>query len=112
VGPETSGVYSPDCLDSDTSTWATFSSQYKNPRGKTGKRLRKLLDRDGRARVELVGRFHGPRKVEVPDYVPPEFAKAMMYTNSRYGHLNLYRFLFEIESIERVERVKKNTPWP
>lgn len=112
VGHETSELYQSACVDADFSTWAKFSSSYTKPTGQLGKKLTTLLQSNNRVQVVIVGQFHGPRQVEVPKNVPPKLTEQMRYTNSRYGHLNAYRFLFTIDSIERVEQVEKSVLWP
>ena len=36
----------------------------------------------------------------------------MRETNSRYGHMNGWKFQFVFSTIEKVESVPTDTPWP
>jgi hypothetical protein len=62
--------------------------------------LKALWVRDGKAMVTIVGRFHGPREVEVPPGTPPAAAEILRYVNSKYGHLSSFRFMLEPMLIE------------
>jgi len=114
VGPETSEVYDRDCPTSDHTAWV-----YLQPYGSTSpdppelqKQLGELLTQSGRARIAVVGRFDGPKKVDIPPDTSPELADLMRFVNSRYGHQNYWKFQFTFSKVEKVEAVPPTEPWP
>lgn len=111
VGPEQQRLYDPECMGDKTSTWVEFDGAHKQSSAEVRQQLEKILDADGRAFVVVVGRFDGPRKFEVPEGIDPKLAEFLKQANSRYGHLNGYRFQFVIVSVEQVEPVPADVPW-
>lgn len=114
VGNETSEVYDPNCPTSDHTAWV-----YLRPYGSTSpdppelqKRLGELLTKNGRARIAVVGRFDGPKRVDIPPDTSPKLADLMRSVNSRYGHQNHWKFQFTFSKIEKVEAVPSTEPWP
>lgn len=75
-------------------------------------KLNELLRRTGRAQITAIGEFDGPKKVNIPSGLSPDAANAMRETNSRYGHMNGWKFQFVFSTIEKVESVPTDTPWP
>ena len=92
-GLEQSDLYDPTCGLDDVSAWVRFDASYKVD-SEMSRRLNEILCQShpcptGNASVTVVGRFHAP-------------------DGKGYGHLNGYRFLFEIMRVERVEKVTAN----
>jgi hypothetical protein len=87
---ENEALYNPTCGFDHADAWVKFDASYKvNP--EIDERLMEIFRPSrtspaGEASVTVVGRFHAP-------------------DGKGYGHLNGYRFLFEIMRIERVEKV-------
>ena len=111
---EVSQVYDPDCAASDQTAWVKLLP-YGSPSPvppELKEKLNELLRRNGRARITAIGQFDGPRKVKVPSGLSPEAADAMRETNSRYGHMNSWKFQFVFSKVERVEPVPADAPWP
>ena len=114
VGPETSEVYDPDCPTSDHTAWV-----YLWPYGSTSpdppelqQQLGGLLKQSGRARISVVGRFDGPKQVDIPPDTSPKLADLMRSVNPRCGHQNQWKFQFTFSKIERIEAVPSTEPWP
>jgi hypothetical protein len=111
---ETSELFDPDCPTSDHTAWV-----HLRPYGSTSpdppelqKQLGELLTQSGRARIAVVGRFDGPKHVDIPPDTSPELADLMRYVNSRYGHQNYWKFQFTFSKVEKVEAVPSTEPWP
>ena len=87
---ENEALYNPTCGFDNADAWVKFDASYKvNP--EIEERLTEIFRSSrtssiGEASVTVVGRFHAP-------------------DGKGYGHLNGYRFLFEIMRIEQVEKV-------
>jgi hypothetical protein len=114
TGAESYEVYDTGCLiRSDNTAWVEFPAEVqKATPPEIMERMNGLLRLNGRARVVAVGEFDGPKKVNIPPNTPPGVAKLMRATNSRYGHMNHWRFQFVFEEIEKVEAVPLTDPWP
>jgi hypothetical protein len=96
VNLENQVLYDPSCRSESTSTWAEFGNSYVYD----GDDIKKSFDRllcqtkpcpTGKVRVTVVGQFNGP-------------------SEAGYGHLNGYRFNFEIMRMEKAEAVPTNAP--
>jgi len=114
VGNETSEVYDSDCPAHDNAAWVKLLP-YGSPSPippELKEKLNELLRRNGRARITAIGEFDGPKKVNVPSGLSPEAADAMRETNSRYGHMNGWKFQFVFSKVEKVEPVPADAPWP
>ena len=90
---ENVALYNPTCGIDDVDAWAVHDASYKVS-AEMEKRLEEIFCStrpcpSGKASVTVVGRFHAP-------------------DGKGYGHLNGYRFLFEIMRIEQAERVADN----
>jgi hypothetical protein len=107
-GIEANGLYDPDCpadVAGDGIWVEDFAvADRESPRAIT-RRLNRLVKKDGRAKVTIVGVFRGPKEVFVPEGTSPAVAKLMRDTNSRWGHLDMYCCAFEPMRIEHVEPV-------
>jgi hypothetical protein len=109
---EIAEVYDPSCpTRSENTAWVEYGSPDPVPTELAGK-LRRLLKERRRARITVVGEFDGPRKVETPPGISPEAADIMRKTNSRYGHLNGWRFQFIFSKVEKVEPARATDSWP
>jgi hypothetical protein len=114
VGNETSEVYDPDCPRSDHAAWVSLEP-YGSPSPvppELQRRLSELLTQNGRARIIVVGRFDGPKQVDIPPDTPPKVADLMRSVNSRYGHQNHWNFQFTFSKIEKIDAVPSSEPWP
>lgn len=114
AGFEISEVYDPGCATSDHTAWVKLLP-YGSPSpvpAELEAKLSELLKQKGRARITAVGEFDGPKKVDVPPGLSPEATDAMRETNSRYGHMNGWRFQFVFSRVEKVEPVPASDPWP
>jgi len=113
IGAESGEVYDINCSSRSAAAWVEFPEAIEKatPPDIINK-LNQLLRADGRAHIVVVGRFDGPRKVDVPPDTPPAVADLMRSVNSRYGHQNRWNFQFVFSKIEKVERVPSSDPWP
>jgi hypothetical protein len=112
-GAESTELYDVNCPSRSDAAWVEFPKAIEKvtPPDIMDK-LNRLLRSDGRARVFVIGRFDGPKKVSIPPNTPPDVADVMRGVNSRYGHQNRWNFQFVLSKIEEVERVPSNDPWP
>jgi hypothetical protein len=114
TGNEVSQLYDPGCATSDQTAWVKLlpygSPSPVPPRLK--QKLNELLRRTGRAQITAIGEFDGPKRANIPSGLSLEAANAMRETNSRYGHMNGWKFQFVFSKIEKVESVTSDTPWP
>jgi hypothetical protein len=116
-GPETAELYDPACPSrGDRTAWV-----YQEPYDSTApspvpqelqKQFALLLRNDGRVRTRVVGRFDGPKPVNVPPGTPPMVADFMRAINSRYGHMNHWDFQFTFLKIEAIDAVPSSETWP
>jgi hypothetical protein len=112
-GAESSEVYDVNCPSRSDAAWVEFPDAIeKATPPEIMDKLNRLLRSDGRARLVVLGRFDGPRKVEIPPDTPPGVAEVMRAVNSRYGHQNRWNFQFVFSKIEKVERVPRTDAWP
>ena len=107
AGNETSEVYDTGCPGSDRTAWVPDFEK-----ATPASMVATLLRLYGRVRVRAVGEFDGPKKVDIPPNTPPKFADLMRAINSRYGHQNKWDFQFVFSTIEHIEPVAANDPWP
>jgi hypothetical protein len=114
TGNERSEVYDLGCATSDQTAWVKLLP-YGSPSPvppELKEKLNELQRRNGRARIIAIGEFDGPKKVNVPSGLSTQAADAMRYTNSRYGHMNGWKFQFVFSKVEKVEAVPADAPWP
>lgn len=95
---ENTFLYDPVCSVVGTYVWAKSDCSYEQSCRKTLKLISQNMRRHkeydiSRAGVLVVGRFKGPNE-------------------KGYGHLNGYKFSFDILNTERVTPVPSKTPWP
>lgn len=111
---EASEVYDPECPAREYAAWvpliAAGSPSPAPP--ELASELVKLLKKDRRAQVTVLGQFDGPKAVDVPAGLSPEAAAVFRNGGSRYGHQNGWEFQFVFLKIEKVEPVPAATPWP
>lgn len=114
TGPEISELYDPGCAKSDRTAWVKLlpSGSPSPVPGELKAKLGELLKQNGRARITVVGEFDGPQEVNVPSGASPQAAAAMRDTDSRYGHMNGWKFQFVFSKIEKVEAVRASERWP
>jgi hypothetical protein len=94
----------------ESATWYESDTLEEATPRAVRRQVGRLLKRDGRALVTVVGRFHGPRKYEPPDGLDPGVAELLRKANSRYGHMEAFRFQFEPLRIEDATAVAKEVP--
>jgi hypothetical protein len=112
TGRETRELYDIGCPLRETTSWVEFSPDIEKTTSKeVREKLSRLLRASGRARVTVIGEFHGPKKVTIPPNTPPKVAEMMRAVDSRYGHLNHWNFKFVFSKIEQVESVPASDPW-
>ena len=112
-GAESSEVYDVNCPNRSDAAWAEFPEAIeKATPPDTIDKLNHLLRSDGRARIVVVGRFDGPKKVDIAPDTPAAVADVIRSVNSRYGHQNRWNFQFVFSKLEKVERVPVSDPWP
>ena len=111
AGNETSEIYDADCPDSGNAAWVPPNLDGALPLN-IKKRLGEILRASGRARIVVTGEFDGPKKVDIPSGTSPELAKIMSTLDSRYGHMNHWKFQFVFSEVESVEPVAASDPWP
>lgn len=113
TGMEFSGFYSLSCPEWKNVSWVDYSdSLRKRSSPQLFKRMEKLLDADGRARVVAVLKFYGPRPVKIPPGTPPAMAAAMRAFDSRYGHMNQFNYRVVLLKIVRISPVSHDAAWP
>jgi hypothetical protein len=111
---EASEVYDPACPASEHAAWVPsipVGSSSPAPPGLAGE-LDKLLKKDRRARITVLGEFDGPPAIDVPAGLSPEAAAVFRNGGSRYGHQNRWDFQFVFSKIESVEPVPAHVSWP
>jgi hypothetical protein len=111
-GAETAELYDPECPSrGDRTAWVNQGPPYPLA-PELQKRLTVLLKKDGRVRITAVGKFDGPKPVDVPPDTPPGIADVMRGLNSRYGHMNHWDFQFTFSNIETIDAVPSGEVWP
>lgn len=103
VGEEQSELRDPRCPSPNDAAWWEPRG-WKNPGSNDARTLHEILREQGFAHVRVVGKFHGPRKYEPAPGLSPEMAERLRRANSRYGHLNMYRTMFEVAVLESVTK--------
>lgn len=112
-GGEIRGFYSLSCAERKDSAWVDYSEDLReHTPPPLYKRMEKLLDADGRAGIVAVLRFDGPKKVKIAPGTPPALAAAMRDFDSRYGHMNQFKYRVVLLKIIRVDSVPPDAPWP
>ena len=111
AGNETSEIYDENCPDSGNSAWVPPNLDGALPVN-IKSRFDDILHTSGRARVVVTGEFDGPKKVDIPSGTSPGLAKIMSTVDSRYGHMNHWKFQFVFSEVESVEPVAAGDPWP
>lgn len=114
TGAESYEVYDTGCLVASNDTaWVEFPAEIqKATQPEIMDRMNRLLRLDSRVRIVAVGEFDGPKKVDIPPNTPPKVADLMRSVDSRYGHMNHWKFQFAFQKIEKVESVPTSDPWP
>jgi hypothetical protein len=111
-GGEISSFYDPGCIDAD-SAWVDSLPGLKHQSSPDlVSTMEALLDAHGRAMIDAEVEFDGPKPVTIPPGTSPRLAEIIRYTNSRYGHENLFRFRVVLLRLRSVEPVPSATPWP
>ena len=112
-GGEIMSFYDPSCPWTEMSSWVDYGSEFKSKSlPEVISAMNKLIDADGRAQIDIVAEFDGPKPVKIPRGTPPEVADAMRGTNARWGHANQFRFRMRFHKVLAVSPVAKTTPWP
>jgi hypothetical protein len=112
-GGENMSFYDPSCPAAKLTAWVDYAPEFhqKSPAALIST-MEKLLNEDGRAQMDVLVKFDGPKRVIVPAGTPSEVADAMRGTNSRFGHANQFRFRVLFLKALSVEPVTKTAPWP
>lgn len=112
-GGEIMAFYDPTCPQKSSTAWVDYA---EGLRQKSSPELiaamEKLLSADGRAQVEVLAEFDGPKPVSIPSGTSPGLAAVMRGTNSRYGHANQFRYRLLFLQLLGVSPVVKTVPWP
>jgi hypothetical protein len=111
-GGEIASFYDAGCIQSDPAwvDWSPKLKQHSSPNLVSA--MNALLDAQGRATVDAEIEFDGPKPVKIPPGTSPGLAKVMLSLNSRYGHMNQFRFRVVLVRLVGVEPVPTATPWP
>lgn len=116
VGPESMELYVPGCSTEETSTWLDwkgYEQAYTIATKKTKGALKRFLNGDRRAWVDVVGRFYGkPQEARVPENAPSEVKEILRRAQFGYGHMNMYRFQVLPTRFQDASKVEKNVKWP
>jgi hypothetical protein len=112
-GGEIMSFYDPSCPKADHTAWVDYSPDFRQKSSpELVASMEKLLQVDGRAEVDLLVEFDGPKPVTVPYGTSPNLAAVMRGTNSRYGHANQFRFRVLFLRVLKVSPVEHSAPWP
>jgi len=103
VGDEQSELRDPRCPSPNDAAWWEPKG-WRNPESNVARALDAIVREQGFAHVRVVGKFHGPRKYEPAPGLSPEMAERIRRANSRYGHLNMYRTMFEVTMLESATK--------
>jgi hypothetical protein len=105
--------YDPSCPKANHTAWVDYSSDFRQKSSpELVAAMEKLLQADGRAEIDVLVEFDGPKPVTVPYGTSPGLAAVMRGTNSRYGHANQFRFRVLFLQVLKVSPVEHSTPWP
>jgi hypothetical protein len=112
-GGEIMSFYDPACPTADLTSWVDYGSEFKRRSSPaTILTMEKLISEDGRAQIDVLAEFDGPKPVSIPAGTPAEVADAMRGTNSRWGHANQFRFRIRFVKALAVSPVPKTVAWP
>lgn len=103
--PEKTVLRDAACGGTELQVWCEWEGYEAGTSKAIRRRVRKLLRKEGKVAVTIVGRFHGPHKYEPPKEMNEALADLMRRANSRYGHMNCCPFMLEVFSIESGESV-------
>lgn len=104
--PEGRWLFGPECRDWENLVWIGSETWYGvETKNSIHEEVVGILREKRQAKVEFIGKFHGPKKVEAPKNLPPRIAENIRKMRSRYGHLNGFNFMIEILKIEKVEEL-------
>jgi len=110
TGPETARLYDPACCCEQAAAWVEFEDKPLVGSQNILRKLQKSAKSNERVYVVFVGRFQGPYKYDTRDVKNPKLAEFLQKANTRYGHMNAYRFQFIPQILEAVEPVARGTP--
>lgn len=113
TGPEAIALSDVSCSGTDHDAWVEISPDVKKSSPRQAMHdLYRLVASHSRAQVVVVGEFAGPKEVTIPPGTAPGVADLMRRANSRYGHLNGWRFQFTILRVEQAQEVPPDAPVP
>ena len=112
-GGENTSFYDLSCPAANLSAWVDYSPEFQQrSSASVVSTMDNLTSADGRAQIDVLVMFDGPKHVNVPAGTASEVADAMRGTNSRYGHANQFRFRVLFLKVLSAEPVAKTAPWP
>jgi hypothetical protein len=112
-GGENMSFYDPSCPAANLSAWVDYAPEFQQKSlASVVSTMDNLTGADGRAQIDVLVKFDGPKDVNVPDGTASDVADAMRGTNSRYGHANQFRFRVLFLKVLSAEPVAKTAPWP
>ena len=112
-GGEIMSFYDPSCPAANLTAWVDYSPDFRQRSSpELVAAMEKLLKADGRAKIDVLVEFDGPKPVTVPDGTSPDLAAVIRETNSRYGHANQFRFRVLFLQVLKVKSVEHSAPWP
>lgn len=112
-GGEVMSFYGLSCPSRDLGSWVDYSDDLRSATSaELMETMDMMLDTDGRVQIVALIEFDGPKPVKIPPGTSPRLAALMRGVNSRYGHLNQFRFRVVLQKVISVKPVQPNAPWP
>jgi hypothetical protein len=112
-GGEITSFYDPTCTSSTGTSWLEVSKRVKSTTPMSVRAsMQNLLGADGRAQVDALVEFYGPKPVKVPVGTSDGLAALMRDTDSKYGDANQFSTKVRLLKVMKVEPVPTSTPWP
>jgi hypothetical protein len=107
VNPEEIALILDGCGGINLAVWIDLEGPIDAGLSRREKRqLHKLLRKDSRVVATVIGVFRGPRAVAENPALSPGGNELVRRVNSRYGHMNSFRFQLELQRIESFSAVR------
>jgi hypothetical protein len=112
-GGEVTSLYDPSCKDAGGASWLEYSKNLPHTTSPSIlAALDNLLDANGRARIDALVEFYGPKTVKVPKGTSAGLAALMRETDSKYGHANQFATKVLLLKVISSTPVSADVPWP
>jgi hypothetical protein len=112
-GGEVTSLYDPSCNKAGGASWLEYSKNLPHTTSSsTLAALDRQLDTKGRAEIDALVEFYGPKTIKVPKGTSDGLAALMRGTDSKYGHANQFATKVILLKVVSSAPVSTDVPWP